>query len=191
VAVSRPCLGEQLTALVDGALSHADRERVHAHLAGCAGCRAEVEEQRRLKARLAALAAAPEPPGRLVASLRALAVPGTDPLARPLAGRPGPLGAPGLRGDSGPRGERPGGAPRPAARPGRTALQRARRGTAVGGGVVALGVAAALLLGGPGAAPASTPVDPGSDAFVVDFVSTTSGIPLAEPAGAAVPLPNR
>ena len=48
--MTRACLGELLTALVDGALSHAERERALAHLTGCAGCREEVEAQRALKA---------------------------------------------------------------------------------------------------------------------------------------------
>jgi anti-sigma factor RsiW len=96
--VSTPCLGEQLTALVDGALGHAERERAHAHLAGCAGCRAEVEQQRALKARLAGLAGTgPLPPPSLVGALQALAVPGEDHVGaaatpRPARRRHGPAG---------------------------------------------------------------------------------------------------
>lgn len=176
------CLGEQLTALVDGALSHDERERVHGHLAGCAGCRAELDAVRALKARLGASSCGtPGPSDDLVARLRGLAVPGADPLAapprrpEPVAWRTGPVAA------AVPR--RPA-TPSAAAGPGR-ARRAARRGTAVGGGLVALGVGAALLLGGSGGGAPSTPVDPGSDTFVVDFVSTTGGVPLADPAGAA------
>ncbi|WP_442814925.1 anti-sigma factor family protein [Streptomyces sp. NBC_01298] len=42
-------LGDRLAALVDGELSHDARERVLAHLATCARCKAEADAQRRLK----------------------------------------------------------------------------------------------------------------------------------------------
>ena len=49
------CLGDRLTALVDGELDHAGRDRALSHLAGCDGCRAEAEALRRLKRRLTSL----------------------------------------------------------------------------------------------------------------------------------------
>jgi anti-sigma factor RsiW len=180
------CRAEALTALVDGALAHDDRDRVLAHLAGCAACRAEVEVQRRLKARLSVLrAATPEPSAQLLDRLRGLAVSGVEP-ARPSPGRP--AGVPvGLAGAS-PVSRRPGDS-RPPARPGHARSRRVRRTGAVGGGLLLAGVGLALVLGGPAASPASTPVDPGSDAFVVDFVSTTTDVPLPDPAGQAALLP--
>lgn len=42
-------LAERRSALVDGALTHADRERVLAHLVSCAACRSEVAELRELR----------------------------------------------------------------------------------------------------------------------------------------------
>jgi Putative zinc-finger len=42
-------LGDRLSALVDGELGHEMRERVLAHLATCAKCKAEADAQRRLK----------------------------------------------------------------------------------------------------------------------------------------------
>ncbi|MGW7417114.1 anti-sigma factor family protein, partial [Streptomyces sp. NPDC054863] len=42
-------LGDRLSALVDGELGHDSRERVLAHLATCAKCKAEADAQRRLK----------------------------------------------------------------------------------------------------------------------------------------------
>ncbi|MCI3222226.1 zf-HC2 domain-containing protein [Streptomyces sp. NP-1717] len=42
-------LGDRLAALVDGELGHDARERVLAHLATCAKCKAEADAQRRLK----------------------------------------------------------------------------------------------------------------------------------------------
>ncbi|GGN35846.1 zf-HC2 domain-containing protein [Streptomyces fuscichromogenes] len=53
-------LGDRLSALVDGELGHETRERVLAHLATCARCKAEAEAQRALKSVFAA--AAPPPP---------------------------------------------------------------------------------------------------------------------------------
>ena len=51
-------IADELTALLDGALDGARRAEVEAHLAGCAGCRAERD---RLARALSALAALPPP----------------------------------------------------------------------------------------------------------------------------------
>jgi anti-sigma factor RsiW len=53
------CVREELTALCDGALDPAARERVEAHLAGCAACRAARD---RIQAALGTLARLPPPP---------------------------------------------------------------------------------------------------------------------------------
>ncbi|WP_314410970.1 anti-sigma factor family protein [Streptomyces kroppenstedtii] len=53
-------LGDRLSALVDGELGHEARERVLAHLATCAKCKSEADEQRRLKNVFAEVA--PPPP---------------------------------------------------------------------------------------------------------------------------------
>jgi anti-sigma factor RsiW len=76
-----PHLGGLVAAVVDGALDHEARERALGHLARCDDCRAEVEAQRRLKARLAQLGT-PEVPAGLAERLLAL-----------------PAGAAALRGD--------------------------------------------------------------------------------------------
>jgi anti-sigma factor RsiW len=178
VTPDSPCLGDLLTALVDGELGHAARETALAHVAGCAACRADIEDQRQLKARLAALhTEAPSP--QLTSRLLALSVPGVEPAVRSRAGRrPVTLRSP----------RAPGGAGRPASTPSR---RRLRRVTTVGGSVLLLAAfAAALVLGGPPAGGASTPIDPGADVFVVDHVSTTSRLPLREPVGAAT-VPSR
>ncbi|MCW2605949.1 MAG: hypothetical protein JWO60_642, partial [Frankiales bacterium] len=66
-------LGERLTALVDGELDHAARDRALSHLAHCDECRAQADAHRRLKAALSGLRAAPPvPPAELVARLTAL-----------------------------------------------------------------------------------------------------------------------
>ena len=48
-------LGQRLSALIDGELNHAQRERVLAHLARCEPCRCEVAALRVLKQRMHAL----------------------------------------------------------------------------------------------------------------------------------------
>ncbi|MFC9595072.1 anti-sigma factor family protein [Streptomyces sp. NPDC056944] len=80
-------LGDRLAALVDGELGHDARERVLAHLATCARCKAEADAQRTVKSVFAS--AAPPPPSEGF-------------LAR-LQGLPGGPGEPGGPG-GGPRG---------------------------------------------------------------------------------------
>jgi len=70
--VTRGHLGDLAAALVDGELGHDARDRALAHLAGCLECRAEVESQRRLKARLARLVD-PVPPAELAARIGSFA----------------------------------------------------------------------------------------------------------------------
>ncbi|MEE1756402.1 anti-sigma factor family protein [Streptomyces sp. SP18CS02] len=64
-------LGDRLAALVDGELGHDSRERVLAHLATCAKCKAEADAQRRLKS-VFAQAAPPPPSEGLLARLQGL-----------------------------------------------------------------------------------------------------------------------
>ncbi|MEV5430164.1 zf-HC2 domain-containing protein [Streptomyces sp. NPDC052701] len=64
-------LGDRLSALVDGELGHDARERVLAHVATCAKCKAEVDAQRRLK-NVFAEAAPPPPSESLLARLQGL-----------------------------------------------------------------------------------------------------------------------
>ncbi|MFG3203235.1 zf-HC2 domain-containing protein [Streptomyces sp. NPDC048192] len=64
-------LGDRLSALVDGELGHETRERVLAHLATCARCKAEADAQRRLK-NVFAEAAPPPPSASLLARLQGL-----------------------------------------------------------------------------------------------------------------------
>ncbi|MFJ8359129.1 zf-HC2 domain-containing protein [Streptomyces sp. NPDC093984] len=64
-------LGDRLSALVDGELGHEMRERVLAHLATCAKCKAEADAQRRLK-NVFAEAAPPPPSESFLARLQGL-----------------------------------------------------------------------------------------------------------------------
>lgn len=68
-------LGERVSALVDGELSHHERERALAHLTFCADCRMEVESMRALKSRLRSLEG-PAMPADLTMSLLRMSEPG-------------------------------------------------------------------------------------------------------------------
>ncbi|MET7480106.1 zf-HC2 domain-containing protein [Streptomyces sp. NPDC005648] len=87
-------LGDRLSALVDGELGHETRERVLAHLATCAKCKAEADAQRRLK-NVFAEAAPPPPSESFLARLQGLPG-GGDP-----DGDGSPFGGGGLGGLSG------------------------------------------------------------------------------------------
>ena len=184
------CLGDVVAALVDGELDHASREKAQRHLAHCLSCRAEVEAQRRVKSRLG-IVGEPDPSDGLTARLLGLAPPGPDVVAvaprlqergvRPATARTAP----------GPRIQ----TSRPASRatvrstagPGadaRRAGSRLQRRAGVGSALVVIGLGAVLALGSPSSQGPSTPVDPGSDTFVAEFVSTTSGTTTSgSPAG--------
>ncbi len=160
-------LGDRLTALVDGELDHAERDRVLSHLARCDECRAQAEAHRRLKAALGGLRAAPPLPSEaLLARLTSLPRYEAEPLTRPPRTR---------RGAAGPGGPR---------RPGGHAGRRPRR-AATAGVLLVVGLVGALALGGP-ASSGPAAVDPGSAALIADHVSTTSEVPLTEPAYATV-----
>jgi anti-sigma factor RsiW len=109
-------LGHRLSALVDGELSAAERDRVHAHLAACAACRAEANELRALKKRMRGLGEA-TPGDALTRRLIGIAEPGdpvpprrrarrmTSPKSRP---RPGFRTVPGAGAGAAPAYARPG-----------------------------------------------------------------------------------
>ncbi|WP_079102577.1 anti-sigma factor [Streptomyces sp. TP-A0356] len=79
-------LGDRLSALVDGELGHETRERVLAHLATCAKCKAEADAQRRLK-NVFAEAAPPPPSETFLARLQGLSSGGdADDDGTPLGG---------------------------------------------------------------------------------------------------------
>jgi hypothetical protein len=92
-------LGPRLAALVDGELSHDDRDRALAHIAGCVQCRTLVDSERTLKGQFDSMAM-PEPSARLMAAL--FQIPQTHGTRRDhedppsggesFSGRPGALG---------------------------------------------------------------------------------------------------
>lgn len=170
-------LRDLIAALVDGELSHAERERALTHLAGCTTCRAEVAAHRALKDRLAQLSAPPAPAG-LLAELRRMAEPG-EPLPRVRRETVETTRPPTV-----PVGRRPTdrGAARPAGR--RSTGRRVRTVLTSGSVVVAATLATAFAVGGEPSA-ADQPVAPDVERYVVEHARTSRAVPFAEvPTGA-------
>jgi anti-sigma factor RsiW len=172
---SDPHLGGLVAAVVDGVLGHDARDRALAHLARCDECRAEVEAQRRLKARLARLGA-PEVPGDLAARLLRLpdgAAGGATPGAAQATLLPEP---PPVRLQASFRPPAPRSAP---ARPRRLAF------AAAGGAAFTLGLASVLALGSPDRPRVVTPA---VDSYTVEHSRSAVGVPGADPVVEAVDL---
>jgi len=91
-------LGDRLSALVDGELTGAERDRASAHLAGCAQCRAEVKQLRALKQKLRSLMDGAPAEAAMTRRLISMTGPGgpLPPRRRPLRVVPG--GRAGTRG---------------------------------------------------------------------------------------------
>jgi anti-sigma factor RsiW len=166
------CPGDLLSGLVDGELDHPTRERVLSHLMACTDCRQEVESLRQLKDRLSwASGETPVPSLELTTRLLHMQVPGAEPGDRVRPGSTRPVSI------------RPAGRAAAAARPRPT--RRLRRRTV--GGLVALGLSAAFVLGGqssPG--PTRVPIDPATDQFVTDYRDATVEVPLTQPVDATL-----
>ena len=182
-------LGEQLSALVDGELTGAERDRAHAHLASCGECRAEAAALRELKRELRGLAATPAD-AEFTRRLLAMAGPGgpVPPRHRLLRGRPRPRATFRAYPDSAPpdsarpgsarscRSAERGGAARPGARP----RPGRRRGRYVMLGAVSLVVgigAAAFGVGGSGGAPGPK-ITPPVELYSVQHAITTGQVPF-------------
>jgi anti-sigma factor RsiW len=169
-------LGDRLSALVDGELGGAERDRAHAHLAACEPCRAEAAELRALKQKLRGLMdgapseaamtsrliamtgpGGPMPPRRRLLRV----VPGRRPASGPVASRPG----------SGLRSSTPWPSP------------RRRRYLVLGtvSLVVGLGTAAFTAGGGGDAAPGPR-VTPSVEMYSVEHAITTGEVPFPAPA---------
>ncbi|WP_242901078.1 anti-sigma factor family protein [Actinomadura terrae] len=123
------CLGERLTALVDGELGHEERDRALAHLASCARCRAEADELRQIKGRLRGLSRLPASDGAddlptddFLTRLRSLAAPADA------TGPGGPTGSTGPDDPSRTRPERPAALGSQSTRPMRPPTRAARPG---------------------------------------------------------------
>ncbi|MFG1851036.1 anti-sigma factor family protein [Actinomadura geliboluensis] len=191
------CLGERLTALVDEELGHEERDRVLSHLAGCAQCRDEVAELRKVKRRLRGLSADPAADGAddlptpdFLNRLRAMPAsavppaggPPAEPPGRPAAEAPPARPARPLRSPARPPRTSPAGRPRDTRPPGRaTAVQvhPRRRYLVVGAATLFLGLGtASYIAGGEQDQPAVTPA---FDRFAVEHALTSGDAPMTDP----------
>jgi len=188
-------LGNRISALVDGELGLAERDRLHAHLAACEQCRAEAAALRALKRRVGALGEAAMDV-RLLARLLRLAEPGEPfPARRPFPGSSRPRPALHLYPD-----------PSSASAPGEMAATRLQRGRIPRGrtrprvpyvvaGLVSFAVVGvgwlSFVIGGGQGAP-GPPVNPPVEMFTVEHCVTTGELPFANPAAVLVaPSPRR
>ena len=187
-------LGDRLSALVDGELGGAERDRAHAHLAACEQCRAEAAELRALKQKLRGLMDGAPAEAAMTSRLIAMTGPGGPmpprrrllrvvPDRRP--GSPAP-GSPA----PGPVASRPGSPLRSStAWPG----PRRRRYLVLGtvSLVVGLGTAAFTAGGGGDAAPGPR-ITPPVEMYSVEHAITTGEVPFPAPSAVSssnAPLP--
>ena len=169
---------DKLSAVVDGALDHDSRDKVLSHLVGCDTCRAEVDAQRRLKARMAALES-PDPATDLMQRLMGVSSFSPEPReeVRPVltpAVTLFPQRSAFPAGRSG--GTRPG-APR---------TTRSRRRTGVLGAAGSAAAVASLLgtafvVGDPARSEQPPALQPPVASFSSDHASMTGGAPFADP----------
>ncbi|WP_405141597.1 anti-sigma factor [Sphaerisporangium sp. NBC_01403] len=145
-------LGERASALIDGELGHAERERALAHLTFCADCRAELDAIRALKSRLRSLDP-PAVPADLTMSLLRMSEPGG-----PLPPRVRPFPNPTYSLTSAPIDNRPrrsGGF----AGPGRSGGNRRAGYVAVGVASAAVALGTLFMVGGADSRPSAPPVE--------------------------------
>jgi anti-sigma factor RsiW len=155
-------LAEQRSALVDGALNDADRERVLAHLVGCAACRAEVAELRRLRRLLSAGAPPLVSPSHDLAD-RLVAIAGTD-AREPLLAAPFRQTATG-------------------------SLRRRRRGAAravAAAGTLGAGAVLVMAVGLAAAPPIAATISDPTVGAQAEFSALSAQLPLADSAGSVV-----
>jgi anti-sigma factor RsiW len=163
-------LGDRLSALVDGELDGAERDRAHAHLAGCPQCRAEAAELRALKQKLGSLK--PSAPAEAAMTRRLIAMTGPG---GPLPPRRRPLRlAPRARPAAGRETRRPA-RPEP-----RHPVRRRYLVLVTVSLVVGLGTAAFTAGGGGQAAPGPK-ITPPVQMYSVEHAIITGGVPFAGP----------
>jgi anti-sigma factor RsiW len=170
-------LGDRLSALVDGELGGAERDRAHAHLAACEQCRTEAADLRALKQKLRGLMDGAPAEAAMTSRLIAMTGPGgpMPPRRRLLRVVPG-------RRPVGPGSPAPGPVP---SRPGSLRPwpgPRRRRYLVLGtvSLVVGLGTAAFTAGGGGDAAPGPR-ITPSVEMYSVEHAITTGEVPFPAP----------
>jgi anti-sigma factor RsiW len=167
-------LGDRLSALVDGELDGAERDRAHAHLAGCEQCRTEAAELRVLKQKLSTLMTGAPAEAAMTKRLIAMTGPGG-----PMPPRRGRLRV-------APEGRRA--AIRASRRAGARGSRSARRRRYLMLGTVSLVVGlgtAAFSAGGGGEAVPGPRITPPVEMYSVEHAITTGQLPFAPPAASS------
>jgi anti-sigma factor RsiW len=160
-------LGDRLSALIDGELDGAERDRAYAHLASCEPCRTEAAELRALKKKLSTLVSGAPAEAAMTRRLIAMTGPGgpLPPRRRLLRLAPGPRSA------GRPETRRPG--PRGPSR---------RRYLLLGTVSLVLGLGtAAFTAGGSGAAAPGPRITPPVEMYSVEHAITTGEVPFTGP----------
>jgi anti-sigma factor RsiW len=189
-------LGDRLSALVDGELDGAERDRAHAHLAGCAQCRTEAAELRALKQKLRGLTLDAPSEAAMTRRLVAMAGPGgplpsrrrlprsrttTASKRAPTASKRAPTASKRATTASkrattaSKRAVSKGGPPRSGRRRRQVVLSAI-------GLVIGLGTAAFTVGGGGGAAPGPK-ITPQVEIYSVEHAITTGEVPFADTSG--------
>jgi anti-sigma factor RsiW len=169
---------DKLSAVVDGELDHDSRDKVLSHLVGCDSCRAEVDAQRRLKARMTALKSS-EPSSDLMQRLMGVSSFSPEPreeirpvLTPAVSLFPQRSAFPAARTG--------------ASRPGAPRATRSRRRTGVLGAAGSAAAVASLLgtafvVGDPSRQEQPPTLQPPVASFSSDHASTTSEAPFSDP----------
>ncbi len=164
-------LGDRLSALVDGELDGAERDRAYAHLASCEQCRTEAAELRALKQKLSTLLSRAPAEAAMTRRLIAMTGPGgpLPPRRRLLRLAPGPR--PATR--------------RETTRPGPRGPVR-RRYLVLGAVSLVVGLStAAFTAGGGGEATPGPRITPPVEMYSVQHAITTGEVPFTGPSARA------
>ena len=168
-------LGDRLSALIDGELDGAERDRAYAHLAGCEQCRTEAAELRALKRKLSTLVSRAPAEAAMTRRLIAMTGPGgpLPPRRRLLRLAPSPRAAD--RRETRRETRRPG--PRGPVR---------RRYLVFGAMSLVVGLStAAFTAGGGGEATPGPRITPPVEMYSVEHAITTGEVPFTGPSGRA------
>lgn len=163
-------LGDRLSALVDGELGGAERDRAYAHLASCEQCRTEAAELRALKQKLSTLLSRAPAEAAMTRRLIAMTGPGgpLPPRRRRLRLAPGP-GAAGRR---------------ETRRPGSRSPVR-RRYLVFGAVSLVVGLSTAAFTAGGGEATPGPRITPPVEMYSVEHAITTGEVPFTGPSARA------
>lgn len=163
-------LGDRLSALIDGELDGAERDRAYAHLAGCEQCRTEAAELRALKHKLSTLLSRAPAEAAMTRRLIAMTGPGgpLPPRRRLLRLAPGPRAA----------------GRRETRRPGPQGPVR-RRYLVFGAVSLVVGLSTAAFTAGGGEATPGPRITPPVEMYSVEHAITTGEVPFTGPSARA------